>query len=421
VNRLLILVAIQALALPRLGITQEPASADPEAASVKYSLADTELKLVLTLVLDGCDEATLRVTPTLSITAAAVPGTKRYEVTGTRLAGALKKRDLTLALYENGTIKSLSATTENRLAAVLANVFKLATTLAGTAVPKALVSRCKPEVVDALDRVTALRARSKTLREGMASATDANSIRLTRQALEALAAEIADLRTKTLQVDLTGSFKPAPLSAADRLAGKAISTTVTWSSDPLKKWLVNAGSAEAEAEKFNVNLELTPPKSVEVIESEPTCDKCPFIAIREPVVAKVVALAVTQEVWYARDAPTPLPGNLGELQAPIGQWGQTRYLILKARFGQSRSVKLDFDQFGRKTAFTWGSNASAEGVTAGLGEITSAAAAYSATRVDQTTLQEQQAKVAELETRLKLNKLMACEQILLAGGYACPE
>jgi hypothetical protein len=416
----------------------------PEAAEITYHLADTELTLSLSLMVDDCTDQGLSATPTLAVVPVPVRGVS-HTIGGHDLAARLKKRDLTIALHENGTIKSINASTENRLAAVLGNVFKFATGLAtmGTASFVNTKTICKPEVERALEQVVALRTQIANQRQRMTTLTDPQQILQTRQSIEALAEQVAELRTGSLRAELKTTVRPALPKGSST---KALQIAVEWPNGTLADLVKTPEQATAQARRFDVLLEVELPNVAERAEGDaPACDdnRCPFLIVREAPPTKLIVRAKTPASWRPsttetqtapatrQDAMSPSSRStsetpqrdlvLAELRVPIGQFGSLHYLPLRARFGQSRTVKLEFDQFGRRTSFTWGSNAAAEGVTSGLVDLIGAANAYHTAATGQTSLQEQQARVTELETRLKLNKLLACEEILLAGGYACPQ
>src|SRR5690606_18445236 len=92
------------------------------AASIKYGLADTRLAFSLELVLIECTADTLTTKATLTMVPEAVRSAETEVLEGEALKAKLRKRDVTVALYENGTIKSIGSTTENRTAAVIGSI-----------------------------------------------------------------------------------------------------------------------------------------------------------------------------------------------------------------------------------------------------------------------------------------------------------
>jgi hypothetical protein len=78
--------------------------------------------------------------------------------------------------------------------------------------------------------------------------------------------------------------------------------------------------------------------------------------------------------------------------------------------------------FGSKTSFSWKSQARAENATAALSSIvTGASGLVTAARAPDTSqVTEWQRQITELETQMKLNKLIKCQAAIQAGGTECP-
>ena len=123
-------------------IVPVPSSAAPPADSIEYALADTLLQLKLDLVLESCGEPSISprdlgepflLKPTLTVTPEArgsLTAENRFRVSGADLASWWTKRDVALALNDNGTLKSVGVTSENRGPAIIGNIIKLGTAAA---------------------------------------------------------------------------------------------------------------------------------------------------------------------------------------------------------------------------------------------------------------------------------------------------
>jgi hypothetical protein len=387
-----------------------PAGAAPPADSIEYALADTRVKVNLDLVLEQCPGAAgeARLTPTLTLAAVSSAG-PAFRIGGAELRSWLKKRDLTLTLHENGTLKSVGASTQDRTASVVGNVFKLATSLVtlGVLGLDAGNPTCRPEIVAATRGMARLKQALADQQEALAAASAPDRIKAIRDAIDGLAARIADLRTGPLRLALSATVAapPAPGPVPVRWNDAAFEKWFgTWSPVVAGKLAMVAAFAAAGSPPPVLPVESDPP---------PRCRSgpCPAIAIREPV-AGTVAVAPANPAWPGfGDATAKIP-------LAVGQWGGLSYFPLTAGLGQTRSMKLELDPFGRKTSLGLNSEARAEAITGGLVGITDAAAAFSTATSD---VKQQQARIAELETRQKYNKLMRCEAIIEAGGFTCPD
>ena len=104
----------------------------------------------------------------------------------------------------------------------------------------------------------------------------------------------------------------------------------------------------------------------------------------------------------------------------MAQWGEITYFPLKAKFGESKSLKLALDEFGRRSGLTWASAARGEEMTSASGGIVDAAAAYRTAQESEAT-KPMKAEIDELETQKKWNALKRCKSIIEAGGTECPD
>lgn len=403
--------------------TGATAQVAPPADSIEYALADTVFDITLDLALEGCathpatlggvgDSIRVKPTVTLAPVAQASPlPSNRFRLSGANLASWWQKRDLAVTLYDNGTLKSVGATSADRTAAIVANVIKLGTTLAGLGVVSLngehapTPPRCTSETARTVAELTALRSRIRQLQDSLAGTLDPQKIKNSKDAIDKLAQRAAELRN--------GPDGPLFLSLKTRLTPPARPGTVTvaWPADSFKKWFGEDAARGAGFAGLQVSFEPAPPAVAPVADAPSTNLKRPFIVVREPVLANVSvapAAGVHANGFDSAKAKT---------KAWIGQWGGKSYYQVRAGFGESKKLALELDPFGRKTSMTVNRDARAEAISGGLAGIGDAALAYQ-TATSETRSQE--LRIKELETQQKYNKIKLCEAIIEEGGFTCP-
>lgn len=393
---------------------------DSAAASITYAMPETSLRIGLDLVLKDCSGKQFLVTPTITTSPVVTTGPERFAIGSKELVSAIQKRDVSIGLYENGTLKTVNAATSDRSLAIIANVLKLATSVIGLTGFNAtnVVPECNPKSVAAIQRVKALEDQRDRIREYMLRGGNPERVGRARQAIEAIALEIAETRSNQLRLELKRDIKLVDRKAMQDSNGNT-TFSVEWDAAPFEKW-VDAEYAAAAAARFKLTAEITVPDTASLKladEAEPKCKtgSCPFFALREPVAALAKIRPAEPASW-----PEFSP-NAVQLQLPVSQWGQKTYLSLTAPFAQSRTIKFELDPFGRKTSFGFASEASAEAITGGLLAAVDAGGALDKATANQTEHQKRLEKIAELEAQQKYNKLIRCEEIIAAGGYLCPD
>ena len=405
--------------------------ADIRAASLTYALPETRLLIGLDLVLTGCSGQYFQFEPTLTLAAQAVAGSQRHTVSAAALSSFSQKRDVGIQLYDNGTLKSVSASASDRSLAIVANTFKLTTWLvgsAGLAATDVVVPGCNQATERATSRLRDLERLRAALQQHLVGSKDPEVIHHARVAIDAVAGEIADLRSGPLRLELKATVSPP---ARDNLLqdGQAPSVEVVWQDAEFIKWVALEHTG-ATARRFGLNISLWAISSsgdkldkahaISPDESAPECGRrpCPYLLLRSPVMANVEVRPTLPDLW--RSVPAT-KGALGEARVPIAQWGNLTNLPLSAAFGDSRALKMELDPYGRVVALGIVSEARGEVLTAGLIATSDAGTALKATLARPTEFQQQVAKIAELEALQKYNKLIKCEEVLKAGGYTCPD
>ncbi|WP_436047078.1 hypothetical protein [Phenylobacterium sp. LjRoot225] len=423
---------------------------EPDAAKISYFAPKTELEVQGDLRLLACDADRILAAPTLSLVqrGAADPAAE-FHLEGRELLSSLQKRELALDLTDDRTIRSLNAASSDRTGAVITNILKIFTTVASTfsAVtpgpgPASAGARpalrpappppslCNAQTMEALRQANDLAATIQKRRAALSTASPADAEKVGAQ-IDVLVAQLAFLSTGPLTISLW-----RPLEVGDAPVSGA---SVNWTIKDLAKWMSEDPQKEpctpampsaftgtgCKAQTAHFALGYSVAGTVD--EKRPSKSRCLHpIAGDAPMCARTLVLA---EPTPATVTLTANNGNfvgrkegdtLGLAEVPMAQWGPATYLPLDVGFSQSRSVGMTFDQFGRKSSFSWGSEATAENATGSLAEIAEAGAAARKAVRGKGEVEVWEEEAARLETRLKLNKLQACQAVIEAGGTVCP-
>jgi len=377
-------------------------------AGIAYHLPRTDAAATLTAELREC--APLTIESSLDLTSA--PGadeTRHWRIPGEALASSRVKRGLKVTVDDNGVLTGVNSAASDRSAQVLASVVKTVATVAPLALTELRITPragsqtpCSAEAEAAVARRKNLEGQILALRQKLArggaqpTAAEAEAART----LGRLTRELAGLRT---------GYLTARTSAPVRL-DPGQTPVVAFKSKPFEKWFATASSAEA---LFPVTWTAvaTPPSPQVVPAPARRLRPCGLrIKTPAPVPVKVSAVGV---------ADTATQGLQAELVVPAAQWADPAELCLDAGFGETRSVGLTFDKFGRTTSFDWNSEATAETVAGALaGAAPDLVTLHGAIRgPDEVALQK--SEIEALQTQKTLNELRACEAVIAAGGFDC--
>jgi hypothetical protein len=411
-NRLAGVLAM-AIWLPACATTK-PAFND--AASIGYRLPETAVQLRLDLVLTDCTTLPKAVA-SVSLTPVARPSRHAYRIEGSQLASFTKQRSLSVDLFPSGAIKSINGGVTDQTGAILVNLIKTAATIVTVAAAPD-DSHCTPEANRHLGRVRHFKGKVKKLTRQLRRDPSSDPVAMRTQ-IDAYAAEAARIETDNLSIHLNTTIE----LKEDRSTNEQ---TVTWKPSDLQKWLLPAAHGKTPVDYFSINYSvnlksgvLDRKKSVPVSPNDGTCPEpdsqcATTIVFREPVDAEFTVHAMADD----------LAGKAGENEwqavLPVAQWGDFSFLSLRVGFGGSKTVTLGLDEFGRRTSFSWDSNARGEGISGGLLGIVEAAGGLRPAHTDED-LDAKKVELERLQTQLELNKLLKCEAILDAGGFKCPE
>ena len=376
-------------------------------AGIAYHLPRTDAAATLTAELREC--APLTIESRLDLTSA--PGadeTRHWRIPGEALASNRVKRGLKVTVDDNGVITGVNSAASDRSAQILASVVKTVATVAPAAfgalsiTPRADGTACSAEAAAAVARRKNLERQILTLRQklaaggGQPTAAEAEAVRT----LGRLTRELAGLRTGYLTAQTSAPVQLQP----------GVTPVAAFKTKPFEKWFDTASSADG---LFPVTWTAvaTPPSPQVVPAPARRLRPCGLrIKTPAPVPVKVSAVGV---------ADTATQGLQAELVVPAAQWADPAELCLDAGFGETRSVGLTFDKFGRTTSFDWNSEATAETVAGALaGAAPDLVTLHGAIRgPDEVALQK--SEIEALQTQKTLNELRACEAVIAAGGFDC--
>lgn len=422
----------------------------PSAVDFRYFAPKTKLAAKGDFILVSCKSAAeLRVAPTLSIVQSGVADPKaEFKLLGDNLMSAIQKREVTLELSETGTLKSLNTSSSDRTGAVVTNVLKIFSTVAGAIVGGAApgagfkteaASPCNPDTQKALDQAVKLAIEIRGRRDTLLSASPDEAVKLGKQ-IDVMATQLAGLTMGPLSVSVA-----RPLEIGDRAAKNV---PIKWTLGELSKWFATDPKAEpckpqradafdnaktgclAETDILSMIYAIegtpeaeTPSKSKCRLDYTPPAGETkPAACARSLVLVRPVTATVTLTAANANYLGSVAGGELGSAKAPISQWGEAQYLALDVNRGQSRAVGMTFDQFGRKQTLKWTSDATAENVTGALADIADAGAkAVKAVKGEDepSEVDAMKAEADEIETRTRLMKAKACQAIDAVGLPVC--
>jgi hypothetical protein len=441
-------IVAAALSASFIGFVSPIAAAEPEAASnqsaagITYYLPKTKATLSASLVLKSCGFAPTAA-PTIAVVAAAEADDRAYSISGPTLQSWRLKRDLDITLSDANTISAVNSTVSDRTASIVGGVVKfvasLIVPLSGSGDAPISAYRCNDKTKAAIAEVAELEKKILALRAGIAAQKPADA-KTSIEIIDALAARIAALRTGPLLLAMTKDLdlskpvtdQPIELTAAElrkwfelpRVTDPALIAAARAGNPGLTDTQIDE-ALRSRPPRFKLTYSLQPAKVMAPPPSAATAAAaleagCPgdqacerTLVFREPVMAKLTVYAVEGFV----DLPD---SKVFDASIPLAQWGRPSYLSLGTKVLQTRSVNLTFDGFGRKKSFGWKSEAKAEALAGALGTAADSVGSYRKAFAEKTDAERDAALVTALETKKKLNALLACSEILEAGGYTCP-
>jgi hypothetical protein len=393
-------------------------------AAITYYLPEATASVSVNLSVTDCTPDA-QVKPEITVAIVASQGSLNYRLEGGELASWNKTRDIYIALNENRSIKTVNAMSADKTGAIVTNVIKGVASIvaiAGAKTPTNLM--CSKETIAALEMTKVIQLRLKALRASLLG-KDQRHVEEVRQSIDSLANEFARLKnSKELMI-------PLPVKTIDmtRAAG-----TIDWASTEIPMALISSAAAGNSSGPFKLAYCLEKAGSspdatkctlqhVTTLSANPVKQKAPScpgdenckrtLVLREPETVLLTLVAAGSGFGNQQTK------RLKAVTLPVPQWGEFSYLALDVGIAESRTVGVTLDEYGRRTAMSWKSDARAETLT---GAVTSELDAGSNLKksIDGRELSKQKSEIETLQTQQTLNKLKFCEDVIQAGGYTCP-
>lgn len=383
------------------------------AAGIDYRLPRTDAAVAASYTLTSCDDFSVDADVSLAPQAGAQEAV--YHLSGRDLASARIKRDVKISLTEDGVIAAVNASNEDKTPEIIGNVIKTVGALAPVVLGTPLRDRdgqgtaprlhCKQEVADALSRSKWLGGEIRRLRASLVAQPSNSSL---VKALNRAAKERAALKDGILKVDTTGSIELNPGTSAGAVEIDDWTPFTKWFDAPADSNQLGAALIDNYGLSWTARLAEAPPQIAQPQLPAPKSVRPCHFAMAVPAVA-VVDVDVKK---YG----SALPDGL-EVKKSISaaQWADPEKLCLDVGFGESRTVALNFDKYGRTTEFGWGSEATAATVSGAIAGYASDVAGI-ATALQGRKLAKMKAEIDEIETEQKLSELHKCKMVREAGG-----
>lgn len=398
----------------------------PDFELIRYRLPAASVAAKLSLTLERCDPSGMSASGEASLVSEAGASVESYPLTTMQLESSRMKRSIAITLHDTGTIATIDSAVEDRTGAIFGNVIKFVAGIAGAFLgipvapaaaagghgPKPKPDICSAGVLKALQRVKTIET---VLAEWRGDAIPSDSAEAIAQskAIDRLVAERAALRVGVLHVDLETDLDFALLKAG---AKGWIASTAFETKPIAAAWLIE----NATSPRVSANWTVTPPgNGVPAVADQPAAQCIAKLSSMSglglcfltPGKAAFAAEISSSGIEIAKSA------TQAKASFPIPQWGTLRVLGLSAGFGSNREASMTLDKFGRVSAAKWTSAARAENATAALAGIAEQANTIASAN---SRLARQKGEIDALETQQTLNRLRACQEILDAGGSACP-
>lgn len=187
-----------------------------DAASVHYNLPATAARVELRLLLTKCEagadktaDPVLEAVPSLTVTpmASASPSPNlRFQISSSALKSFSKNRQVAVALHDNGALRTVNASVEDRTPQIIGNILGLGVTLAGklldAPVPPLKKPVCKPSVENALTMANELAQEIAEQRAKIRDNEDSDDLEKRMKRVDSLAAELTRIQMAHLTLTL---------------------------------------------------------------------------------------------------------------------------------------------------------------------------------------------------------------------------
>lgn len=417
------------------------ASTDPGGgASIQYYLPKTNVAASLTMIMEKCPDANgknMELDSKLSLAASAGADATYYQVDGKDLASVRTKRNVTINVDKNGVISGVNASVEDRTSAIISNTIGTVTKLIGLGAPPPGVTtndpgarlQCRTEISNAIAQVASLKAEIARLRAELTNSANPTRRSELLEDINALAFELARLRTGPLTQTLTANIDTGT-------SAPATSQGVTFDYAELReKWFVvpmvtppSPGpgvppppATAAPLTDANMDFLFGVSWSASNITPTPGLSPAPSKTLGSCKLAMYVPAQTRARFELSPYGAAIQSSKQAKAATPIAQWGNPDTLCLSARFAENRTVNVSFTPFGQRKSLTWTSAARGEAVTSALSGLAENAASLNTSLEGPTEQEKQQETINNVDRLLKYNAARLCEEAAKAGATSCPE
>lgn len=323
-------------------------------------------------------QADWRVKQTATVTESPIADlNQHYAIPLNTLTSGMKTTSLTVALYDNGTLKSVGATVDDQTGAVIGSLVSTGVNIATTALTGVPTGAATPPSICTDDVYAAL----KTVKESPAKLIDPATDDKTRANIAA--AVVA--ANAVLTITKTYIFDPYTEKTGDSFSLVA-KETAQWIKDPARI----SASDPPQIKAYNASITTyaavseNPPSPA----TEPTNYKGQGILFRE-------AVPVTISVC-ATDCSTETAVKLAVVRSTAPQFGRFVVLPLKNRPFEKNNLSVSFAANGAVDTMTYGTESRIQKMAAALATTTESVNAFA----DKKKASDQAAagKVATAET-----------------------
>ena len=414
-----------AFLVPLITVLSGCAATHPgNSAGITYSLPRTDALVKLGVTLKHCDARNAKYDSEVILISVVGAQDLKYHISGEHLSSSKVKRGFSIGVSENGVISSISSSNADRTSAIVSNVLKSVGTVASMIAAADGSSLCKPEVQDAISRVNAITAAIDSIKQNLSAVPPpmptpeekkdyVEQVKGFIEQINVLAGKLAALKTGILRVETSGKIT----LEKDKFPSGYVS--IALDEEPFEKWFVSKNKPKI-SEEFGIEWSATiPAPAPTIVDVTPSQTKnsridreCGFeIPLPSPIPVRV-------DLRLAGSHYTNKTGPSATFYA--AQLNDPSSLCLDVGFGESRSVSLKFDRYGRTTEFSWNSEARGEAISGAVAGYSSSLAGTAAALAGKSALALQKEEIDRLNTQKTLNQLRKCQAIIEAGGFTCP-
>ena len=413
------------------GNSNKPAPRAADTVFIEYRLPQLEMELAATYQLRACKreivDAKTKTTFTVKTEIVASPkisvqGVPAYRFYPGQVSARNSKVDnnLTVKLFENGTINKINSEVTDQTGSIIGNIFKIATNIltlgfgvfadlgamAATADPICNVATVAKlaqadELVARIKQLkTELNTKLKTTAPSAAFTKEINAFKTTIASLES---QLTELRTSHLTLKKT--YK---ISAADLGQSHFVSPTI----DDLKKWLIEDQIDDVEAIVMSAWVKQgwqAPPEGTThrllmtelrfeyegSVVAAPSSSEPYQIVLRTPVTSQ---FEICEHACRKTDGSPSGTKRQARGSVQIPQWGSTRQLDFTVRKFEKRTLNLTLNAAGSTKDLTWNKPSK----TARAVESIASASTEAKTFAETVVYGRETAEIKALETETKL-------------------